>query len=383
MDEEITRFHDPFYITYLGHMLGVAAFLLSLFIFFTGTLGDEYRIVNAWTKSASDRNYLERDTSVSITGDMHVNHITLGEQFVHYFEKNGATTYFMKLGRNDFAACGRDNFIIYNRYGDKISCYDITGRLRWMRETKTYPEFAAAAGSIALHTSEHMSFSLIDDNNNDVSQQIRAGEFITDSGFARHTGDYAAGYINGQFCYIYRTGKMSFLTSSILSTRNVVKAIALSEYGSFVGVISGLFPEYISVYTAEGRLVWYKKTDLMRRRTVSLTLNETANALITLRDYGIAVYGLKNGHVRYYLPLNDAGMEFATYMKADISGNNALASVCREGSSRIFLIDYKQQYVAWKNTIDTWTYDVGFSSRGDEFVVTTDKFIYCYKRLQL
>ncbi|MBI4976217.1 MAG: hypothetical protein HZC28_01980 [Spirochaetes bacterium] len=383
MKIEVTRFREPFYILYLEVIVGVVGFLLLFFVFLTHSIDEEFRMVSAWTKTASGGNQMERDENITVKGDFYINRITLREQFVHYFEKNGDTTLFLNLRRGEFATCGRDSFIVYERYGEKITCYGLDRRPMWVRETKTYPDFAPAASVIVLRTSENMSFSLLDNNNNELSTPVRAGEFITDSGFSRYTGDFAAGYINGQFCYVYRTGKMSFLTSAILSEKNVVKGIALSEYGNFVGVVSGLRPEYISVYSAAGKLRWYKPTGQARRRASSIVMSEKYNTMLTLTDYGVLFYDLASGAVKAQYQFNDAAMEFSSYMKADVFGQFAFVGIAKQGLSRILLIDHKNNNILWQTTFDSWVYDVAFSSRGDEYLVTTDKFIYCYKRIQL
>lgn len=383
------RLNEPFYRTYLDYIVAVVFFLLGYFVFFTNQLVEEHNILNVWFKPADDGEHVFRDNNLKVRGTFHVNNIALNGRYIHYFDKNGNTTVFVKLDYDDRVTAGASNFIIYPkvlRMTDRIGMrvYKAEGAEEiWATRTRNYPEISPKGDRATLHSSENRVVTLIDMNNNALSEPVTAGEYITSSAFAKETSDYVAGFINGYFTYMYRTGKVSFQYSAIQSEINVVKGVGISEKGSFIAVLSGLRPEYISVYTAEGKILWYKKMDDMRRSHVDITLSERGNTLVTHTYEALRFYRVLTDNMFYEVKLEPYKMTYPSSMKADIYANLTLVSLAKEGRSVALLIDTARKETLWQGSFDGWTYNVSISSTGSEFLITTDKYLYCFRDVVL
>lgn len=385
---EVERLNDPFYIKFLDLLIMPPLFLLFFFVFFIRDLPDEYSIVNVWYKKTDVANEYEHDSVISVKGEFAINYVSRNERFVHYFNSDGSTRFFTNLSREEFAACGYSNFVLYRKQGVRkidhlVRFFDRDGNERWQYDTYNYPQMSARGSMIALHSSENMTFRFLDANMNASARGYEAGDYIVDSAFARDTDDFIASYINGNVMYVYRTGEIGFSSATLPSKRNIAKAAGISERGSFVAVLSGIDPEYLSVYSSDGKLQWYTKTGLSRRKRVDVYLNEKENLLVFLRDYGIAFRKLDSGKIIEYLSFDGYGMEYASYMKADVREKIALLAFSKNGETQVTLFDIKKGKPLWEKRINEHVYNVAISSEGNEFLIVTPSTIYCYARTLL
>ena len=203
---------------------------------------------------------------------------------------------------------------------------------------------------------------MFDYDNNPLSEHIQYGEIITDGAFASYTGDYISGFSSGDIAYINRNGEMDFSISTILSEINIVKSVALSEYGSFALSISGIRPEYITLYDSKGKSLWYLDTTLNRRKHVSSYVNGKEINRINIEKYNM---------------LN------AVNMKLNAETNSTIMSVSKGGNSEVLIYDNKLEEVIFEKNIDAWVYYVDISTEYNEYMIVSDKMIYAYKRVKL
>ena len=286
---ELENIHkiEPFFIRYLTIISSVVLMISFIFFFGTNRLNEEYNTVNVWNKETQSIEPPSHDDNFNIDGIFKQNFFTKPEGIVHYFDFNGDTIYSTNLARGELATANNQNFIIYKRYGNYIDAYNNMGIIIWRTNTSIYPEIAPYAERIIYHSSDNSKIQMFDFNNNPLSRHIQYGEIITDGAFALNTGDYIAGFSSGDIAYINRNGNLSFAISTILSEINIVKSVAISEYGSFAMSVSGIRPEYITLYDANGSTMWYLETGLNRRRHVSSYVSEKSMTAFMLADRDI------------------------------------------------------------------------------------------------
>lgn len=380
---------EPFFIKYLSAISSVVFLLLFIFFFGTNRLNEEYNTINIWNKSVylsknkNSENYSYKDNNFDIEGDFNHNFYTKPEIMIHYFNKDGMTTYYTNLARGELASVNNENFIIYKRYGNYIEAYNREGLILWRTNTSIYPEVSPYSDRSAYHSSDNSKIQMFDLDNNSLSGHIQYGEILTDGAFALHTGDYIAGFSSGEIAYINRNGSLSFAVSSILSEINIIKSAAISEYGSFALSISGIRPEYISLYDSKGGTLWYSHTKLNRRRHVSSYVSEKSMTVFMLSDREIILYNLNNGKEKDRLNIEKYGMQNAVNMKLSSETNTTIMSVSKEGKSAVLIYDNKSKEIIYENFIDGWIYHLDISSEQNEYMIVSDKNIYTYKRVRL
>ena len=374
---------EPLFIRYLTIISAAIFLLLFIFVFGKNRLNEEYNIINIWSKPATSIETPLLDNNFNIEGDFKHNFFTKPENMMHYFNKNGTTIFYTNLSRGELASANNENFIIYKRYGNYIDAYNNNGLILWRTNTSIYPEMSPYANRIIYHSSDNSKIQMFDFDNNSLSSHIQYGEIVTDGAFALNTGDYIAGFSSGDIAYINRNGSLGFAISSILSEINIIKSVAISEYGSFALSISGVRAEYISLYDLKGGTLWYLETGLNRRRHVSSYVSEKSMMAFMLSDRDIILYNLNNGKEKDRINLEKYNMQNAINMKLNSETNTTIMSASKEGKSIVLIYDNKLKEIIYENSIDGWIYYLDISSEKNEYMIVSDKNIYTYKRVKL
>lgn len=374
---------EPFFIKYLTIISSIIFILLFIFLFGKNRLNEEYNIINIWNKSNYNYEMPSHDNNFNIEGEFNHNFFTKSESMIHYFNKDGITTFYTNLQRGELASLNNEIFIIYKRYGNYIDAYNNNGLILWKTNTSIYPEISPYANRIIYHSSDNSKIQMFDFDNNYLSSHIQYGEIVTDGAFALNTGDYIAGFSSGDIAYINRNGTLDFAISSILSEINIIKSVAISEYGSFALSISGIRAEYISLYNSKGGTLWYLDTGLNRRRHVSAYVSEKSMTAFMLSDRNIILYNLNNGKEKDRINIEKYNMQNAINMKLNSETNTTIMSVSKEGKSAVIIYDNKLKEIIYENFIDGWIYHLDISSEKNEYMIVSDKNIYTYKRVKL
>ncbi|WP_300753803.1 hypothetical protein [uncultured Brachyspira sp.] len=382
---ELENIHkiEPFFIRYLTIISSVILLILFIFFFGTNRLNEEYNTVNVWNKETQSIEPPSHDNNFNIDGIFKQNFFTKPEGIVHYFDFNGDTIYSTNLARGELATANNQNFIIYKRYGNYIDAYNNMGIIIWRTNTSIYPEIAPYAERIIYHSSDNSKIQMFDFNNNPLSRHIQYGEIITDGAFALNTGDYIAGFSSGDIAYINRNGNLSFAISTILSEINIVKSVAISEYGSFAMSVSGIRPEYMTLYDANGSTMWYLETGLNRRRHVSSYVSEKSMTAFMLADRDIILYTLNKGKEIDRINLEKYNMMNAVNMKLNSETNSTIMSVSKDAKSVVLIYDNNAKEIVFEKYLDGWVYNLDISSLENEYMIVSDKMIYTYKRVKL
>ncbi len=374
---------EPFFIKYLTLIVTITMVLLFIFVFGTNRLSEEYNTVNIWNKAVNSIASPDYDSDYSIEGVFRHNFFTKPYGFVHYFDNNGRTTYYTNLPRGTLASVNNKNFIIYRRYGTFIEAFNNNGLIIWRTNTSIYPELASYTNRSVYHSSDNSKIQMFDFNNNPLSTHIQFGEIITDGAFAVNTGDYIAGFSSGDIAYIDRNGNLDFSISSILSEVNIVKSVAISEYGSFVASISGIRPEYLTLYDAKGNTIWYLDTKLNRRRNVSIFVSEKSSTVFMLSERDIILYGLNRPREIDRINLERYNIVNPVNMKLVSENDTSIISVSKDSRSVILIYDNKDKKVVFEHFVEGWVYYLDISTTKNEYMIVTDKMIYTYKRVKL
>lgn len=374
---------EPFFIKYLTIISSIIFILLFIFLLGKNRLNEEYNIINIWNKSNYNYEMPSHDNNFNIEGEFNHNFFTKSESMIHYFNKDGITTFYTNLQRGELASLNNEIFIIYKRYGNYIDAYNNNGLILWKTNTSIYPEISSYANRIIYHSSDNSKIQMFDFDNNYLSSHIQYGEIVTDGAFALNTGDYIAGFSSGDIAYINRNGSLGFAISSILSEINIIKSVAISEYGSFALSISGIRAEYISLYDLKGGTLWYLETGLNRRRHVSSYVSEKSMMAFMLSDRDIILYNLNNGKEKDRINLEKYNMQNAINMKLNSETNTTIMSASKEGKSIVLIYDNKLKEIIYENFIDGWIYHLDISSEKNEYMIVSDKNIYTYKRIKL
>lgn len=374
---------EPLLIRYLTIITALVLIVLFIFFFGTNRLNEEYNTVNVWSKKTDSLDPPSHDENFYIDGIFKHNFFTKPEGIIHYFDFNGDTIYSTNLSRGELATLNNQNFIIYKRYGNYIDAYNNMGGIIWRTNTSIYPEIAPYAERIVYHSSDNSKIQMFDFNNNPLSKHIQYGEIITDGAFALYTGDYIAGFSSGDIAYVNRNGELSFAISTILSEINIVKSVAISEYGSFALAVSGIRPEYITLYDANGNTMWYSDTGLNRRRHVSSYISEKSMTAFMLADRDIILYSLNKGNEIKRINLEKYNMQNAINMKLNGETNTTIMSVSKDARSVVLIYDNHTKEIVFEKYLDGWVYNLDISNLENEYMIVTDKMIYTYKRVKL
>lgn len=374
---------EPFFMRYLSIIIALILTILFIFIFGTNKINAEYNIINVWSKSTLSTDPPSHDENIKIEGNFEQNFAVKQGSFIHYFDNNGNTIYYKKLENEEYASLNNRNYILYKRYGRENEAYSYKGEILWRTNTSVYPEVAAYYPRIINHSSDNAKIQMMDFNNNPLSPHIQYGETITDGAFAKNTGDYISGFSSGYIAYINRNGKLEFAISTILSEINIVKSVAISEYGSFVMSLSGIRPEYLTLYNASGNTMWYVDTGLNRRRNVSIYVSERSMLSFLLSDRNIQLFSLSSGKKFDEINIEKYNMQNAVYMKLDSETNTTIFAVAKDAKSDVFIYDNKVKEIIFDKSLDSWVYYVDISSLQDEYMIVSENYIYAYKRVKL
>lgn len=374
---------EPFFIRYLSIITAIILTILFIFIFGTNKISEEYNIINIWSKPASSTEPPSRDQNIKIEGNFEQNFAVKQGFFLHYFDNNGDTIHYKKLEKEQYASLNNRNYVLYRGYGRENEAYNYRGEILWRTNTSVYPEVAAYYPLIVNHSSDNARLQMMDFNNNPLSARIQYGEIITDGAFATKTGDYISGFSSGYIAYINRNGKLEFAISTILSEINIVKSVAISEYGSFVLSLSGIRPEYLTLYNAKGNAMWYMNTALNRRRHVSIYASERSMLTFMLSDRSVDLFSISGGKKFDEINIEKYNMQSAIYMKLVSETNTTILALAKNTNSVVLIYDNKYKNIIFEKPIDSWVYYVDISSLKDEYMIVSDKYIYTYKRVKL
>lgn len=373
---------EPFFMKYLSIIMAII--ISILYIFISNDLLDESTIINVWYKSSKSISKAYIDENIKISGIFPLNFSYKQGEYLHYFDSYGVSSYYYNMGTTeDRVAVNNEGYITYRRFGVINEAYDKNGNILWRTNTSVYPEVAPYSKTIMNHASDNARMVMVDWNNNVLSKPVQYGEFATSGMFAEETGDYAAGFTSGNVALIDRMGGVKFAISTILSEINIVKGVGISERGSFVACVSGIRNEYLTVYGSDGKIIWYTDLKLNRRRNVSVYISERSMLVYVLYDRSVLVYALASGKLTDVINIEKNGFNNAVYMKLYAYEDTTLLAVAKDNTSNIFIYDNKNKRIIFDKFVDSLVYDLAISSSKTEYLITTDKNIYTYKRLKL
>ena len=79
--------------------------MFILFLFGKNRLNEEYDLINIWNKSNYNYEMPSHDNNFNIEGEFNHNFFTKSESMIHYFNKDGITTFYTNLQEKKRRAC--------------------------------------------------------------------------------------------------------------------------------------------------------------------------------------------------------------------------------------------------------------------------------------
>lgn len=374
---------SPFYIKYSSFIISIAIVVLFILFFDTNRLVEESNIFNVWSKPINTTDSSISDPNLVIGGNFKLNFGYEQGKYLHYFDELGNTIFYTNLSLEGRVSVGNSNFINYRRLGRANEAYGINGNILWITNTSVYPEVSKYSTTIINHSSDNSIIQMLDWNNNVLSEPIQYGEFVTDGAFADNTGDYVAGFSSGYIALINRAGELDFAMTTILSEINFVKAVGISEDGSFIASLSGIRPEYLTLYKKDGETIWYTDTEINRRRNVSLGVSEKSMMVYMPTENTIDIYSIPTGKIIDRLDITKYGMDNPVYMKSASSEKDTIFAIAKDGRSVVLIYEHKTKEIVFTKEINTWVYNVDMSDVYGEYLIVSDKYIYSYKKVVL
>jgi len=374
---------SPFYIKHSNFIISFVLLVSFIFFFGTNRLVEESGIFNVWSKPINTIDSSISDPNLTIEGNFKLNFGYKQGKYLHYFDEFGETIFYTNLSSESRVSVGNSNFINYRRFGRVSKAYDLNGNILWITNTSVYPEASKYSTTIINHSSDNSIIQMFDWNNNILSEPIQYGEYVTDGAFANNTGDYIAGFSSGYIALINRAGGLDFAMTTILSEINFVKAVGISEDGSFIASLSGIRPEYLTLYKKNGETIWYTDTDMNRRRNISLGVSEKSMMVYMPTENTIDIYSIATGKIIDRLDITKYGMENPVYMKSSSSKKDTIFAIAKDNRSVVLIYEHKTKEIVFSKEINTWVYDVDMSDIYGEYLIVSDKYIYSYKRVVL
>ncbi len=334
--------------------------IVPLFLFFLG-YQQSYRalvVTNNWFQNFNENIVLKRDEKFI----ERVDEVVFQKKNYHYqdklayYNKAGEISYQLNLDNNNFFSASDEYYVLYQKVGDKIEFYDKLGDKKWSLNTFSYPYLSPLNNLILLMSTDNSTISFYDINKNLLLDKSYLGSLITDFQFSHFDGSLFLGTIEGRLYYYNYLGELKFFEKLENSRFNYIKTVAASKNGNYLLSISGLQPEYLTLFNKNGIVVWQKKTLVERRKKSFPYIDESNSKLYDIRNNHIHILNLENGEPQniIYLPYFDEEIRYSL-----MDSNQDYFGVVLVGlTKRIFLLYNQQLEVVWKKefTDDFLTY---------------------------
>ncbi|MFC1503806.1 hypothetical protein ACFL6D_00150 [Spirochaetota bacterium] len=354
----------------------ITLFIIINFFVFSAAY-DDYTIVNhLWYIDVKKNARSFKDLDFSIHPNFELNYHYYKNR-LFYFNETGDLLHQLILEKNTLVSPTSSYYVIYNKIGDKVHLYRKNGVKIWELETHSYPNISYKGTLIAILSTDNTTVTLYDNNRNIIFEKSAISTLITDYKFCIFDESFCVGTMEGFIFYINYTGKISFKIKTPESKINFVKSVAIGNKGNYVAALSGLYPEYISVYNKKGILMWKKKTFLDRRKTVSIFVDEVNRRVYEQTMLGIRAYRLRDGKLLFNINIDDFPFEKISYIKADYIKGKVLFAFTMPSDTFSILINRKGHIIWKKRLIDRYIINCEIEEQYGAFLIAGTSFVYC------
>ena len=246
-------------------------------------------------------------------------------------------------------------------------------------KTKGSPRISPNGSIVAIFDSAGINFELYNNKGKQLITPRTYGPLITSYSFSRKNDFFAVGYLNGAFAVFNNKGKELFNKKVKVGKYHVIKSVFISDDGEYIGVVAGIYPEYVLVFNKKGKLLWYNSTGVNQRKRVFACFSQgKAKRVIVGIPGGAAIYNNPDGEflnkIQFYR--NDTRHFFLFDADGTEDGNIAL-SFSLKGSSYIQLVNSRGFPTKRNYYPDAYMY-LRFYNKGKTLFLQGNKNILCY-----
>jgi outer membrane protein assembly factor BamB len=322
-----------------------------------------------------------------------------------YISPGGETLYSHKIEEeNRYYCVSKNYYLLYNLLPDKknklkgriFEFYDNNGSPVKVRKkppfrekfpiptngvkTKATPRISPEGELIATFDSGGTDFALYDKKGKMLVSPRTYGPLITSYAFSNKNAFFAVGYITGHVVLFNSKGREVFSKKIKIGNYSVVKSVFVSDNGEYVGLVAGLFSEYVIVLNKKGEVIWSLKTGSNQRTRVfgCFSSGDGKRVIIGLNG-GAAIYSNPEGNLIRKLTFyrNDT----KRFMLFNASGNqkgDVILSFSLKNNSIVFFVSSKGVVRRHYRLDDDYIY-TSFFEDGSGYIMQGNKNIYCFK----
>jgi len=331
-----------------------------------------------WYKDVYGQLPSDKDTRITEFPQFRNKYYYFGNN-IFYFDDRGDITHRVKLESGILASMSKLRYVLYQKVGKQISLYSRSGYKLWVMDTYAYPFLSETGNRFLLLSTDNTSISLYDQNKNNIIPKRFISSMILDFTFCHFNDNLLIGTSEGVIHYYSYNGERIAKTQIKGSKYNYIKSVSISYHGKYLACLSGLYPEMLSVFNHDGKLLWQKPMDINRRRRVSIYLDEINQLSFVQGSSGIIVSSLKNGRNLFELNLSYFNFDKIFYVKYHSSKNYILCLVTTNDDNIALFINKKGD-ILWKKIFTDRYFLYGELSKEHPYVflIQTSQAIYCY-----
>ncbi len=293
-----------------------------------------------------------------------------------YHNKYYDIYHYLKLNTKTFVSQANNYYVTYKKAGEKINFFNKKGNLLWSYNTRNYPFLSPSGNRIILLNSDGSSISVIDKNINMLLTNVFISTLITDLKFCDFDDSFVIGTIEGNVISYNHQNQLNFKYKAPKSNKPLIKSIILSERSRYIGVCSGINPEYVFVLRKDGKLLWKTKTKENNRKIINLLINKKEKKLIRKEGDYLIIHHLLSGKVIEKIFINTEGLGVHDYTLYTLENNKILVLINGSNLRKAFVITTKGQILFEKIFYDS--YFVRGEIKNNFITIYTSENIFLY-----
>lgn len=321
-----------------------------------------------------------------------------------FLNNSGKTIYtFKRETENQHYSVSRNYYVTYhqktvkkNRFkGNIVRFFSNTGASIKVRKRKLYrekhpiplnciktkatPRISPEGSLIALFDSAGVNFEIYNNKGKQLISSRTYGPLITSYSFSRKNDYFAVGYLNGAFAVFNNKGKELFNKKVKVGKYHVIKSVFVSDDGQYIGIVAGIYPEYVLVFNRKGKLLWYNTTGVNQRKRVFACFTQgKAKRVVVGIPGGAAIYNNPDGEFINKVQFFRNNTEHFFLFDADGAENGNIAlSFSLKKSTYIQLVSSKGLPTKQIHFPDSFMY-LRFANKGKTLFMQGNKNILCY-----
>ena len=345
--------------------------------------GRTFHTYSVWYQDFQGNSRLKKNLSIDKLFDYNSRNFST-EKSVAYLNEQGEVIHHLKVDNQKLISSGTLNYIIFNKVGENISLFNYQGIKSWSLPTYTYPVISPRGNRILLISTNNASISIYDQNRNQIVPETFLESLLTDFAFCKYSEDIVLGTIKGKIFYYNYSGQL-IMSHQIKDTGkySFIKSIEVSYFGAYVAVLSGLYPETLTLLNRNGKVIWKQTTNKNRNRKNYMFIDEKNGFLFETTDDYLKILKLQTGELYQKLSIKNLETGNLLFSKFDSEQGILLVGINQEWKKTVLAISTKDFSVKWqKDFSDTLITKVEINLQEEKnqyfFVIHTQKAVYSY-----